>query len=241
MMIFKSKAMSLCFSTLPISLCVLLGCGGKNEQQEGGSGGNGESQGPVVRDADTSLLDDFLPPVDGLVEVAPPKDWKIKPRQSPYLVQFSGSAARINPLPRIRITANPSSFDSPNVSKNNLSDFLSHIEAQLKETDKERYLREPPVAMIIGGRPCVRFVLAGRMSITSTRTLSIETQRLVTVVGGKQYDFDLQVVEGQIPDYRDQSYAVFGGTKFLKESSEPAPSPEKKENAPEESDATKQE
>jgi len=228
---------------LLVLLCFLPGCGGKNNADDGGSddGGGGASQGPVVREAKLDLLGDYLPPIDGLIEIAPPKEWTIRPRQSPYLVQFSGSSARINPLPRIRITTELSDFEAGTVDEDNLSSFLAHIESQLEETGREKYVREPPVAMIIGGRPCVRFVSVGRVTITSTKNLSIETQRLVTVAGGRQYDFDLQVVEGQIPEYRDQSYAVFGSIKFLKEDSEPAPSPAKEEETPEESDESTQE
>lgn len=215
------------------------GCGGKDDASTDAKKDSGDEQpgGPIERPAKLELLGDYGPLLDGVVTIAPPKDWKAPPRAAEYLVQYSGAVAANNPLPRIRITAESSTFESRNLTKENLSDLVTHIKAELKETGADASIRESPVAMIIGGRPCVRYVTAGALRIGRIR-LSTESQWLVTVVNGKRFNVELQVAEGLIPNSLDESYAVFAGMKFAEDStSVPEPQPEESEK-PVDSDKT---
>lgn len=215
---------------LLVALLLLPGCGASDESSKKESK-NGETatDGPIRRDVDLGLLDDYGPPLDAArVEIARAKGWKPLPRSAPFLVQYSGSSARNNPLPRIQVTAEASSFGADELTENNLSDFLDLINTELKEQNKENSIRasNEPVAMIIGNRPCVRYVLAGLLRIGSTE-LSIDKQVLVTVANGRRYTLELQVLKGEIPKSRDESYAMMAGMKFAPGAAAPVePSPD---------------
>lgn len=209
----------------------IFGCGGKDGDSKDVGGGD-QTDGPIERKANLELLGDYGPPLDGIVEIAPPKQWSAPPRSAEYLMQFSGAVAANNPLPRIRITAESSTFESKNLTNENLTAFVAHVKADLKETGKDASVKEKPVAMIIGGRPCVRYVAAGALRLGPTR-LSTESQWLVTVVNGKRFNVELQVTKGLIPDSLDESYAVFAGMRFIGDTGESTDAPKPQ---PDESD-----
>lgn len=202
---------AIAMSLLATVVLLSTGCGGK--ESGSGGGGNGTTDGPILRDANLALLSDHGPTSDPLVTIAPPKGWKTLPRDSDYLIRYLGSASSNNPFPRIDITSEPATFSDPNLSKENLSDFVEHVKAELKKSGKDSSISEAPVAMIIGGRPCARYVTVGR---TRSKRLAVDTQHLVTVVDGRRFDVALQVLKGDIPSSRDKSYAVFAGMKFAK-------------------------
>lgn len=204
----------------------IAGCGGsesKDSKKQNGSRDDASASGPIVRDADLGLLGDYSPPLDtARVEIAPPKDWTILPRETPYLIRFSGSTAPNNPVPRMLITAEAATFEPASLTEGNVKQMVELVNQELEQQGKVKSIRKSnePVAMIIGGRPCVRYVLAGRLR-GGSKEISVDRQFLVTVVNQRRYTVELQVVKGEVPRYRDVSYAVFAGMKFSEGPTDP--------------------
>lgn len=149
---------------------------------------------------------------DGRVRVAGPETWRLQPRSQDYLALFLADPH--DKFPRILVTreaSDPESFDT--LTEENVDAYAQQLAAQL---DEEKRQVEEIRPMVIGGRPCVRYVIFGK-----TKLHKVETQHLETVVNGRVYRVDLtayrQTTEAEPPikKYRDHAYAVMAGLDFL--------------------------
>ena len=95
------------------------------------------------------------------------------------------------------------------------------------ESDQE--LLESVIPMLIGNRPCARYVRQTRFNFkdgNNLRSIVAERQVLVTIVAGREITLELHVLSGEIKQFRDLAYAVLAGMNFLDASNEPTPAPE---------------
>lgn len=216
-------------------LSVFVGCGSGSKSD---SGDDPNSNEPIHREADLSQLAAYESPLDtARVEIAPAKGWRRLDRDSRYLIRFSASKARNNPLPMAQFFGEPESFETNELTVEQLPKYVELINKELEEQNRAKSLRpsDEPVGMVIGDRPCVRYVIQAILRI-GARQIPIDKQVLVTTVNGRRYTLVLQVARGQIPNYRDASYAMFAGMKF---SAGPGPpNPEKSPEPPIESEGT---
>jgi len=159
-------------------------------------------------------LADPLPPLeDGTLEIAPTERTEVLPRRSSYVCGFHFGDP--SSPPRILLLAEPNTYEQiERLTEDNLIEFTKLVDERLANGQTQPL--EPPLPMVIGGQPCVRYVMPTRF-----KEAIAERQLLETIRNGKLYRLDLQVFARQIPDYRDDAYAIFAGMKF----SEPADPP----------------
>lgn len=150
---------------------------------------------------------------DGRVRVAGPDSWRPQPRSQEYLAMFLKDPK--DKFPRILVTCeagDPVGLDT--LTEENVEAYASTLAAQFDEDQRKIQEIRP---MILGDRPCVRYVIFGKTTLHK-----VETQHLVTIVGGRIYQVDLtayrQTTEAEPPikEYRDHAYAVMAGLDFLK-------------------------
>lgn len=173
----------------------------------------------------SEVLADPIPVEPGKLEVSGPVDWGLAPRSSDYIARFYLDRTRRTRLPRIWITAKAISEPTvENVTKDNVVEYATNVAKQLaSESDQE--LLEPVIPMLIGNRPCARYVRKTRFKFkdgNNLRSIVAERQVLVTIVAGREFTVDLHILPGEIKQFRDLAYAVFAGMKFL-ETTKPAP------------------
>jgi hypothetical protein len=167
----------------------------------------------LVAAEDLPELGDPLPLLeDGTLKISPTVNMKVLPRRSSYICGFYFGEP--SSPPRLLLTAEPSDVESlGEVTQENLAEFAQRTEARLAKSNTKPL--EAVLPMVIGGKPCVRYVLASRF-----KQADVDRQILETIHDDKLYRLDLQVYRGQILTYRDDAYAVFAGMEFLP----PAPS-----------------
>lgn len=203
-------AQSVSLARCCIAVCLVsilgVGCGGKP-----GTGDKTTSDSPAIKKVSAAKLpelDDYLPPLDdGKIQLAPPKGWKVLPRDNKYLTRIVLS----DPigLPRILVTVEESMLEGiDTATADNVVEFASATATSLKE--RKAATLEAAKPMIIGDNAFVRYVLKSKLG----KTTAIERQMLQTVAGGRLYTVDLQVAEGEIPKHRDVAYAMAAGLKF---------------------------
>jgi hypothetical protein len=155
---------------------------------------------------------DYLPPLDGgRIAIAAPKGWSVMSRAEGYLTRFY----KVNPsgLPRILITVEE--YDSPTMktaTASNLGDFMALMDERVAgELIPGVSLIEPVRPMVLGENPFVRYVRPA-----SLKGAAVERQILCTLVDGRLYTIDLQVLAGTLLQTRDDSYAVAAHMRFPK-------------------------
>lgn len=160
---------------------------------------------------------DPLPPLDeGRIQLAGPKGWKALPRDFSHLARFDTGAR--NGLPRIEITVEESPYeDFKTLTKDNVVAFAKVVDKKIFAEEPPGALAspifEPPKPMIIGGVPCVRYVLPVNLRSQNTVYL-VERQILETIHEGRLYRVELRVMEGTILRYRDAGYSVLASIQF---------------------------
>lgn len=196
-----------CLVWAPLLIC-LAGCSGAPDPFQIKTAKNGEGY--------SFATDEYLEPVDGgRLEIAPPKDWTRLPLDSNFLAQFYFKQR--NDLPRIDVTVDPTPFEGfENVTEQNLQKFAQAVDEDLKA--QKRPFIEPVKPMIIGGTPCVRYVVQFIRVTTDRRgtrlRIPAERQIIQTVRAGRLYTVDLRVLEETILRYRDAAYSVVATLKF---------------------------
>ena len=221
------------------TLCLLLltGCPSETEQSDSSTqkGSKPPAESPakpltlrtVTADSLrlTEVLADAIPVEPGKLEVSGPVDWGLAPRSSDYIARFYLDRTRRTRLPRIWLTAK--TIPEPaiaTVTKENVVEYATNVAKQLaSESDQE--LLEPVIPMLIGNRPCARYVRKTRFKFkdgNNVRSIVAERQILVTMVAGREFTVDLHILPGEIKQFRDLAYAVLAGIKFL-DATEPAP------------------
>lgn len=155
------------------------------------------------------------------LKIASPKEWGWASRSSDYVARFYLDKTRRTRLPRIWITSeNLSQPKIETVTPDNVIEYASQVASRLKsESDKK--LLESVKPMIIGDRPCARYVRKTRYTFRNGNkksTLVVERQVLQTIVAGRQFTVELHVLPGDIEQFRDLAYAVLAGMTFLPES-----------------------
>ena len=149
---------------------------------------------------------------DGRIRIAGPEGWRLQPRSQEYLALFLEDPQ--DRFPRILITheeGDPGAFQT--LTEDNVDAFAKSLAEQLDEAERDVREIRP---MIIGERPCVRYVIFGK-----TNLHKVETQHLTTVVDGRIYRVDLtdyrQTTEEEPPikKHRDHAYAVMAGLDFI--------------------------
>ncbi len=216
------RSVQLLFPLLLVSL-LCSGCGTSNSPtDDGGSPAGAASQPapvaePTVRVVEAKDLawdaQRAIPGRDGgRVEVSPPKDWEIPPASEKYIVWFALEAR--SPFPRILVTAEPAE-GIETVTEENLLEFTKAFEQEIEEIQKANpavKVIERVMPMVIGGRPCVRYV-----RLVKSRGNRIQRQILITHVNGRRYTVELLVL-GEEPEdlkqFKDTGYAVLAGMKF---------------------------
>lgn len=154
---------------------------------------------------------DELPPLDdGRLTLAAPKGWKFVPRPSNSLIKFDKGGTL--GIPSIDVTVEPSPYSEfENLTKENVVAFAKLRDKEMLENG--RPLLEPAKPMIIGGRPCVRYVIAVRVT-SRMGSLDAERQVLETIHDERLYSVNLLILEGEILESRDAAYAVAASMKF---------------------------
>ena len=221
------------------TLCLLLLTGCQSETEQSDSSTQKGSKPPAESPAKpltlrtvtadslrlTEVLADAIPVEPGKLEVSGPVDWGLAPRSSDYIARFYLDRTRRTRLPRIWLTAK--TIPEPaiaTVTKENVVEYATNVAKQLaSESDQE--LLEPVIPMLIGNRPCARYVRKTRFKFkdgNNVRSIVAERQVLVTMVAGREFTVDLHILPGEIKQFRDLAYAVLAGIKFL-DTTEPAP------------------
>ena len=200
---------------------VFLGCGSGPDKDESPRDTDSESKTAELKEYKTSELKaelaDYVPKaLDGKrVEIAGPKGWSrssFGEASPPQIIFFKKNKSLSVPI--IVVVGEDDTTDIGTVTKENLNDFVSRIGQELKDEDQELAKGEKLRPMILGGRPCARYVLGGQW-----KGISVHRQILVTVVNRRRYTVELRVHEGSIMTDRDQAYAVLSGMRFLEETS----------------------
>ena len=211
MVVQRFPLVLLCLAALVLSSCG----GGSTETTTTGDGGGGADIGattttvatpqePLRRDPLSNVkLGQYMSDLDGgRVDVAAPKAWKWGPRKNEFIVWYYIDEQ----LPRITVKGEAipdGSIDT--VTEDNVSQFLAAMNIELADRKKEEEL----LAMVVGDRPCVRYVEKAGLSGSV-----VDRQILITHMKGRRYTIDLQLREGEILEYRDAGYAVLAAMKF---------------------------
>lgn len=158
-----------------------------------------------VVSADSLPIGDPMPVLDsGRIEVSRPKEWTAPSRDSKYVVQFVKGAER---FPRIVVTADDDWSGMGDVTADNVKEFATTLGDRLTTPEHKVQLIEPVIPMMLGDRAAARYVRRTRFKAT-VKSVTVERQVVVTVIGGRVYDVDLQTPPGTLIDNRDAGYAV---------------------------------
>lgn len=181
------------------------------------------------------VLADAIPVEPGKLELSGPADWGLASRSSDYLARFYLDRTRRTRLPRIWITAKTISEPAiETVTEENVIEYATEVAGQLANESNQELL-EAVIPMLIGNRPCARYVRQTRFKFkdgNNQRSIVAERQVLVTMVAGREITVELHVLPGEIKQFRDLAYAVLAGMNFLETSSEPTPTPEEPAEEP---------
>jgi hypothetical protein len=200
----------------------MIGCGGK-PAAPGEAETTAEESGALKRRSADSLppVAEYLPPQDnGRVELAPPQGWRVLPRLTGYLANFTAGKTN-NDLPRIRVTVGDPPAGAPaELTEENAGELTGAIAKSLAAAKKSSLI-EPPKALVLGDRVWSRYVRNPR---SEGDPLAIQT--LQTVYDGRLYTVEILVNANSPDDYaeallkhRDSAYSVAAHMKFAPEGS----------------------
>ena len=209
--------------TLFVAL-VICGCSAPPPAKTSSDGGGAnstdtakaESKKPSVKlvDADGLPVGDPMPPMDeGRIELSRPKDWSVPSRDSKYVVQFAKTK---NLFPRVTVTVDEDWAELGDVTPDNVEEFAAALTERLESPEHKVALIEPVLPMVIGERAVARYVRRTKFK-TAIKSVSVERQVLVAVIGGRTYTIDLQTPPGTLPENRDAGYAVAASLKAASE------------------------
>ena len=166
----------------------------------------------------TTTLSDAVEVEAGKLEIASPVNWGWAPRNSQYVARFYRDKTRRTRFPRIWVTVKTLSQPTiETVTRDNVMEYAKSIAKQLKE-ESTAPLLESVKPMVIGDRPCARYVRKTRFKLkdgNNERSIVTERQVLQTIVSGRQFTVELHVLPGEITKFRDLAYAVLAGMNFL--------------------------
>ena len=237
--VINSKCVTVTRAFCFLWLFSLAGCQGEADQPTASPQQTSKAAKPAAKpltlrvvDADSlnlsEVLADAIPVEPGKLEISGPVDWGLASRSSDYLARFYLDRTRRTRLPRIWITAK--TIPEPaieTVTEENVIEYATDIASRLaSESDQE--LLEAVIPMLIGNRPCARYVRQTRYKFkdgNNIRSVVAERQILVTMVAGREITLELHVLAGEIKQFRDLAYAVLAGMNFL-DTTEPPPTPE---------------
>ncbi len=187
---------------------LLAGCSSSSPTAGEASGGPaGDSGIRKVSAANLPPLADPSPTSDPTVEAAGPEGWKRLPRKDDqYLIGWYGGTTP-NALPRIFIRVTEWTGQAGDTTKENVIALAEEIEQKLTRENKP--VKEPPLAMVLGDTPYVRYVEDARVG-----QVRAEKQVLQRIANGRLYTVELQIYDGKILDSRDHAYAVAAGLKI---------------------------
>ena len=213
------------YSLLALCLSVALGCGSAPQSDSPPTGPS--SKDPSSADTAVGKLGDLkrvaadslpglAPPLgakldEGRLRVAAPDGWLVKPRSKDYLAMFVPESS--TSIPRILVQLHDKiEHEFETLTEDNVEAFAKSVAEQFDEAQRAILEIRP---MILGDRPCVRYVAFGKTDLHK-----VETQYLLTVVAGRAYRVDLtayrQTTEEEPPitEHRDHAYAVMAGLAF---------------------------
>ena len=165
-----------------------------------------------------------MPPLEGgTLEMARPEGWDRLPRSDKdYVCAFN--AEKGAELPRMVLRALPNPLPSiTKVTEANVEEFTRLTAKRLAEAEqrKELSVKENPLAMVIGDKPCVRYVLLRPLGKNST--VAVEQQMIEAVHNGKLYQLSLDVFAKGILAHRNEAYAVFASMDFTEAAASATP------------------
>lgn len=207
----------------------LAGCGGGAKTPASGAPATPALIKTGVKHYERSDLpavdEDLFVIVDGgRIEIAPPEQWTVAPRQKNYLVLFV--PGKLNDLPRISVTVVDSPFGNEDTSEENAAALAKAVQTAL-ENDKAKRVRELPKAIVLGGRAWVRHVRQATMSkeLCAVQSLQIvRGGRLYTIELISQAKSDAQAdIAAAVTRHRDRAYAVAANIRFTQEAGFGAP------------------
>jgi hypothetical protein len=159
---------------------------------------------------DLSVGDKLAPLDERRVELAAPEGWKPMIRSPKYVIRFDRGGQLS--LPRIEVVAEDSPYDIETLTAKNVAEFARILDKEVAGSA----ILEPPKPMIIGGMPCVRYVVDVRLQMR-TGLLDAERQVIETIFKNRLYRVNLLIREGDILKFRDAAYAVVASLEFHEE------------------------
>ncbi len=189
-------------------LLAVAGC----EQPAGDPGTPRSAAAPQTLRIDVKSLPKVGSPIapidEGRLEVAPPGNWHVPPRDRRWLARFQADPG--SPYPMIFVTAEDSDATF-HVTRDNLDEFVAQVRKELlADADTQR--------LVAGLQPVevgsFRGTLYRRWGKSGTRVM--ERWMLETVANGRRYTLELRSREGLADEYLPHLYAVASGMKFSK-------------------------
>lgn len=211
-------------AALAVPGLAMLGCGGApTAGPADGDAKATQSAGGLKRRTADSLppVADNLPPLDnGRVEFAPPQGWRVLPRLTGYLANFTAGKTN-NDLPRIRVTVGAPPEGSPTDLTEATADAFAAAVTKGLVAEKKDSVVEPPKPLLLEDRVWSRYVRNPR---SDGEPIAIQT--LQTIYDGRLYTVEL-IVDAKSPDeyatalvqHRDAAYSVAAHMKFSPEGS----------------------
>ena len=153
--------------------------------------------------SEVSALGDYGPPLDGgRVEIAPPENWRVGPRQSSMLVWYHEfKDAKL--LPQIRISVEDAPEGAPqDATVENAKQYAKWVKDQLGD----KKLVEDVVPLVLGDNTFGRYVALGKYKESPAHRLT-----LVTTREGRVYTIETIVFAGDLEKNRSNvldGYAV---------------------------------
>lgn len=191
---------------LLVALIVVAGCG----PTPTGTGPS-EMRGVTIDPKTLPELGAHIGPLDdGRVEVAPPADWHVPPRNSKFVIRFQEEVD--NTYPTVLIKAEDFR-GGPDLSEKNIVDYARQIREQLKtQTTSNAWetVRPIKIGSLIG-------VTYQRMGKAKSGFKEIVLERLIveTIHNKRKYDIELRTRTGTMEEYQPYLYAIAAGMKFL--------------------------
>lgn len=211
-------------------LLTFAGCGGsKPETESGGEASTSgkstsSSSGPktytVEQLTKSAKLGDALPPLDtNRIELSPPEDWHVLPRDAKkYVVAMMREDGKQLPQIKVHSKEAPAAVkDVANLTSGNVKDVIAKM-----GTSVARPSAEPNTPIILGPNTWIREVRKAEMGGDK-----VALQSLTTIRGGRLFIVELVVgasADGdyaeELKKYRDAAYLMAAEMKFLKPEAE---------------------
>jgi hypothetical protein len=226
---------------------VMAGCeGATNSKQPGGTSESSASADAVAvkryAPEDLPSVEDFLPPLDdGRVELAPPKGWRLLPRDPKYLVRLV-KGEEDNSLPRLTVQVEDAAEEVSDVTEGNMAQFAAQMEKRSAAVAGRKIL-EPERPIVLGKVIWSRHVRQLRYHGGQAAVQSLTTAR-----GGRIYRLELTVdspgdstadFAKALLAHRDAAYALAANWKFSGAASEASTAASAKDEPPTKADPAK--